>query len=93
MPALPWAAQLAISSNDHRHKLFDFATLFRLATRSNCMLYTVADVITKKFFFNPSKRRSDSRYLRDDVDAVPVLLHHSGEPSDLTLNPRQAFRA
>jgi len=57
------------------------------------MLDTMADVITKYFFFDPSKRRSDSRYLRNNVDAVPVLLHHSGNTANLAFNPGEAFRA
>ena len=57
------------------------------------MLDTMADVITEYFFFDPSKRRSDSRDLRDNVDAVPVLLHHSGDPSNLAFNPGEVFRA
>ena len=87
MPALLWAAQLAISSNDHRHKLLDFASPIRLASRRGRMLDTMADVITEYFFFDPPKRRSDRRDLRDNVDAVPVLLDHSGDPSNLTFNP------
>jgi hypothetical protein len=82
-----------IGTADHGHKLFDLTPLICFAAGSNCVLDTVPDVITKYFFFNPSERRSDSRNLRDNVDAIPVLLYHSREPADLTFNPRQAFGA
>jgi hypothetical protein len=80
-----------IGTADYRHKLFDLATLICLAAGSNCMLDTVADVIPKYFLFNPPKGCPDGRDLRHDVDAVPVFLHHSEEPSDLTLDPLEPF--
>jgi hypothetical protein len=75
-----------IGTANHRHKLFYLAPLICLAAGSNCMLNAVTDMISKDFFFDPAKRRSDSRYLRDNVDAVSVCVHHPGESTDLTLN-------
>ena len=55
------------------------------------MLNAVTDMIPKDFLLQPSQRRSYSRNLRDDVDAVAVLLDHSGKPAHLTFNPCEAF--
>jgi hypothetical protein len=57
------------------------------------MLNAVTDMISKDFFLQPSQRRACGRDLRNDVDAIPVLVHHSGKPADLTLNPCEALCA
>ena len=57
------------------------------------MLNAVTDMIPKDFLLQPSQSRAYSRNLGDDVDAITVLLHHSGEPANLTLNPSEAFCA
>ena len=82
-----------IGTADHRHKFFNFAALLRFASRGYSMLNAVTDMISKDFLLQPSQRCSYGRDLRDDVDAVPVLVHHSGKPADLTFNPCEAFCA
>jgi len=84
---------LAICSAYDSHKFFNFAALLRFASRGYSMLNAVTDMISKDFLLQPSQRRSYGRDLRDDVDAVPVLVHHSGKPADLTFNPCKALCA
>ena len=85
--------RLAVGSTYDSHKLFNFAALLRFGSRGYSMLNAMTDMISKDFLLQPSQRRSYGRDLRDDVDAVPVLVHHSGKPADLTFNPCEAFCA
>ena len=82
-----------IGAADHRHQLLDFAALIGLVPGSNRVLDTVADVIPQYFLLEPPQGRADRRDLRHDIDAVPVLFHHAGEPADLTLDACQPFGA
>jgi hypothetical protein len=56
------------------------------------VLDTVRDVVTQNFFLDPSQRGARGRDLRDDVDAVPIILEHAGETADLTLDAAQALQ-
>ncbi len=82
-----------IGTADDCHKLLDFATLIRLVPGSDRVFDTVADVIAQYFLLEPPQGCADRGDLRHDIDAVPVLLHHAGEPADLTFNSRQPFGA
>ena len=81
---------LAICSAYDSHKFFNFAALLRFGSRGYGMFNAVTHMISKDFFLQSSQRRSYGRDLRDDVDAVPVLVHHSGQPADLTFDPCEA---
>ena len=84
---------LAICSTYDSHKFFNLAALLRFASRGYGVLNAMTDMIAKNFLLQPSQSRAYSRNLGDDVDAITVLLHHSGEPTNLALNPREAFCA
>jgi len=48
-------------------------------------------VIPEHFFLEAPQRGAYGRYLRDDIDAVAVLVDHFGQAADLALDPAQAF--
>jgi hypothetical protein len=84
---------LAVGSAYDSHKFFNLAALLRFGSCGYCVFNAMPHMISKDFFLQSSQRRSHGRYLRNDIDAVPVLFHHAGKPADLTLNPSEAFPA
>src|SRR6266481_8239429 len=48
-------------------------------------------VISQHFFLDPAERGAHRRDLRNNVDAVAVLVDHLGEAADLAFDPAQAF--
>src|SRR3981189_2998567 len=48
-------------------------------------------VISEHFFLDAPERGAHGRDLRDDIDAIAVLVDHLGQAADLALDPAQAF--
>src|SRR5260370_37235424 len=46
----------------------------------------MGDMIAQDFFFRAQKRRAHGRDLRDDVDAIAIVLDHPPKPADLALD-------
>ena len=82
-----------MNSSDDRHQFGYLLTLIGLVAARNRVLDAMRDVILQHFLLDAPERGADGRDLRHDIDAVPVLLHHAGEPADLTFNSRQPFGA
>jgi len=55
------------------------------------VLDTVGDVVAQNFLLDPPQRRPHRADLRDDVDAVAVVLDHAGETAHLALDAAQSF--
>ena len=51
------------------------------------------DVLTQYLLLDAPQCRANGGDLRDDIDAVAVLLDHAGEAADLALDPAQALQA
>src|SRR5580704_18103971 len=51
------------------------------------MLDAMGDMIGKDLIFGTPQRSSRRRKLRDDIDAIAVVLDHAREPAHLTLDP------
>ena len=51
------------------------------------------DMVAKNFLFETPQSSTHRRDLRYDVDAISVLLDHSGESSDLPLDSDEALFA
>ena len=51
------------------------------------------DVVAQHLLLDAPQRRADGGDLRDDVDAVAVLLDHAGEAAHLALDAAQALQA
>src|SRR5436190_22062404 len=50
-------------------------------------------MISKHFFLDAAERGAHRRNLRDDIDAIAVLVNHFGQAANLALDPAQAFLA
>ena len=57
------------------------------------MLDAVRDMIAQNLFLDTPQRRSGGGDLRDDVDAIAVVLDHAGDAGDLALDAVQALGA
>lgn len=55
------------------------------------MFDAVGDVVLEDFLLDPPQRGTHRRNLRDDIDAVALLLHHLGETAHLAFDPAEAF--
>ena len=80
---------LTISARHNVHQLRDFAPLFRAVARGDRVLDTMRDMIAQDLFLGAPQCCPHRRNLRDNVDAVPVLLDHAGETADLALDPAE----
>ena len=85
--------QLAVRATEHIHELGDFLTLLVGIAADDGVLDTMPDVVAKDFLLDPSQRRPNGRDLRDDVDAVAVLVDHAREAAHLPLDAAQALQA
>lgn len=81
----------SVGSTDNCHQFRDLGTLIGLIATRNRVFDTMRHVIPEHFFLHTPKRGADRRDLRDDIDAVAILIHHLGQAADLALNPAQAF--
>jgi len=72
------------------HELGDLAALLGLVARSDGVLDAVRHVIGKYLFLGAAQRGAHRRQLRDDIDAIAVLLDHAGQAAHLAFDPRQA---
>jgi hypothetical protein len=57
------------------------------------MLDAMGDVVAQDFLLDPTQRCLRRRDLRHHVDAIAVILDHSGQATDLALNSFQPFQA
>jgi hypothetical protein len=57
------------------------------------MVDAMGNMIAQNFLFDPAQPCPHRRDLRDNVDAVPVVLDHFGEAAHLPLNPAEPLLA
>ena len=67
---------LTIRPSHHRHQLRDLLALFGLVAARDRVLDAMADVILQDFFFDSPQGSAYRRNLRDDVDAVAIIIDH-----------------
>src|SRR6266704_541572 len=84
---------LPVRSANHRHQLRDLFALIGLVPACNRVFDAMRHVILQYFFLDAPQRGPDRRDLRDDIDAVTVLVDHLGETADLAFDPAQPFLA
>jgi hypothetical protein len=85
------AAWRTVRPADDGHQLRDLFPLVRLVTAGDRVLHAMRHVIAQHFLLDTTQRGAHRRNLRDDIDAIAVLIDHPGETADLTLDPAQAF--
>ena len=55
------------------------------------MLDAMGHVIAEDFLFDATQRRANRGNLRDDIDAIAVLVDHAGETADLAFYSAETF--
>src|ERR1700704_3058818 len=55
------------------------------------MLDAMRHVVAQDFLFHAPERSAHRRNLRDDVDAIAILVDHLREAADLAFDPAQAL--
>jgi hypothetical protein len=78
---------LAIGAGDDVHQLRDLLALIGAVAGDDRVLDAMGDVIAQDLLLGAPQRGAHRRDLRDDVDAVAVVLDHAGEAADLPLDP------
>src|SRR3954454_11131722 len=93
--AMTWRglSQLSIRTTNHGHQLRDLLALVGLVAAGDRMLDAMRYVIPQHFFLDAAQRGAHRRDLRDDVDAVAILIDHLCQAADLALDPVEAFLA
>ena len=87
------SGSLPVSAADDGHELLDLTTLINLVARGDREFDAMADVIAKDFLLETPQGRAHRGNLRDNIDAIPVLLDHSRQAAHLTLDPIETFGA
>src|SRR5450432_2380439 len=92
-PSLSSNLGLSVSSPDHSHQFRYLFPLIDLVAACNRVFDAVRHVISEHFFLDAPQRGTHCRDLRDDIDAIAVLIDHPGEAADLPFDPAEAFLA
>jgi hypothetical protein len=87
------SSTLAVGPTHDIHEFGDLPALLGLAAGNNGLFDTMADVIAQDLLFRAAKRRTHRRNLRDDIDAVAILLDHSAQAPDLALDACEPLEA
>src|SRR6266851_1593080 len=92
-----WASSLltnlAIAAAQHIDELAHLLALLALVAAGDGVLDAMRDVILEDFLLRPPQRRAHRRNLRDDIDAVAIILDHAGEPAHLALDAAEPPQA
>jgi P-type Cu+ transporter len=75
------------------HQLFNFSALISLTARGNRSFHAMGDVVAQDLLFHPSECSAHRCNLRDDVDAIAILVDHPCDAAHLTLDPAQSLGA
>jgi len=86
-------AKLSIGAANHRHQFGYLLALIGLVAAGDRVLDAMRYVIFEHFFLDAPQRGAHRGNLGDDVDAVAVVVNHSGQPADLAFDPAETFLA
>ncbi len=78
-------------SPEYLNQLRDFPSLAVLVARSNRLLDAIGNMVTKELLLNTRQCRARGRDLRNNFDAVAVLLDHFRQAANLALNTVEPF--
>src|SRR5258708_17529561 len=88
-----WPDRLALGAAHDVHQLFDLSPLIGLVAGGDGMLDAMGDVIAQDLLLDAPKRGPHRRNLRDDVDAIAILIDHARDAAHLALDPVHALGA
>src|SRR5207248_4066731 len=83
--------ELSVGSANDGHQFRYLLALIGLVAAGDRAFHAMRHVILQHFFLDAAKRRAHRRNLRDNVDAIAVLVDHLREAADLALDPAQAL--
>jgi hypothetical protein len=86
-----WQPPSPVRPADDGHQFGDLVALVVLIAARDGVLDAMADVIAQHLFLDPPQRGTYRGNLRDDVDAVAVLVDHFRQAADLALDPAQTL--
>ncbi len=96
-PARPTAVRLfdalAPGAAHHVHQLGHLAPLVGFVAARDRMRDAMRHMVAQDFLLDAAQRRAHRGDLRDDVDAIAVVLDHAGEPAHLALDAVEPFAA
>jgi P-type Cu+ transporter len=84
---------LAFRPTHDIHQLFDLPALVGLVAGCDCALHAVRDMIAQDFLLETPQRCPYRRNLRDDVDAIAIVLDHARDAAHLALDAIQPLPA
>src|SRR6266545_7107569 len=93
VPTVELASSLPFRAAHDLHQLFNFSALISLTARGNRTLHAMCDVVAQDLLFHTSERCAHRRNLRDDVDAIAILVDHPRDAAHLALDPAQSLGA
>jgi hypothetical protein len=76
---------------EHGHQFGDLGALLRLVAARDRVLDAMRDVIPQDFFLGAAQGGTHRRDLRDDVDAVAILVDHARQAANLTFDAAETF--
>ena len=85
--------ELPLHAPEHVHQLGDLLALIGLVAARDRVLDPMRDLILQHFILEPAQRRGHGGAMRDDVDALTVLVDHAREPAHLAFDPVETFLA
>ena len=84
---------LALGAAEDVNQFGDLAALDVAIAVDDGFLDAVGDMVAQHLLLDPAQGGPNSGELRDDVDAVPVLLDHARDSANLALDAAEAFPA
>ena len=83
--------ELPLRPRKHVHQFRDFLALLGLITAFNRAFDAMADMIAQDRIFDLAQCGAHRRELRQNIDAIAVVLDHAGKTADLPCNSVEAF--
>ena len=69
------------------HEFRDLPALLGAIASGDRVLDAMGDVVAQEFFLHAAKSSTGCGNLRNDVDAISILLNHPSEAADLAFDP------
>ena len=83
---MPVKATSAIGATDDVHEFRNLLALVGLTSRCDRLRDAMRNVIAQNLFLDTAQRGAHGRYLRDDVDAIAIIVDHAGQAAHLALD-------
>src|SRR5215813_7624783 len=87
----PSPVALAVRAADHIHQFPDLLPLVGLVAAGDGVLDAMGHMVAQHLLLDAAERGAHRGDLRDDVDAVAVLVDHFRQAPNLTLDPAESL--